>query len=57
VVSNNFQPRKVVSEGPGIGLPTIASRYEQLGQGKLGVLNQNGHFSVRLPIISEPAGF
>lgn len=53
-VSNNFQPRKVVSDGPGIGLPTIASRYEQLGHQKLKVLNQNGHFRVCLPIISEP---
>lgn len=54
VVSNNFQPRKVVSDGPGIGLPTIASRYEQMGHQKLEVENQNGYFRVCLPIIAEP---
>ncbi|GAO27821.1 sensor histidine kinase [Geofilum rubicundum] len=53
VVTNNFQPRKVVSNGSGIGLPTIARSYERLGHQKLEVIHQNGYFRVHLPIISE----
>ncbi len=50
VIANNFQPRKVVSNGSGIGLSTIARSYEQLGNQKLEVINQDGYFRVRLPI-------
>jgi two-component system, LytTR family, sensor kinase len=53
VVGNNFQPRKVVSNGSGIGLPTISRRYQQLGNYKLEVVNQDGFFRVRLPILKE----
>lgn len=53
VVQNNLQIRKTISDTGGIGLDTIQKRYEMLSSHPLIVDNNNGFFTVKVPIISN----
>ena len=51
VVTNNYQPRKVVIDHPGIGLNTIVRRMEQCGNRNIRISNDGVFFQVSLPIL------
>jgi LytS/YehU family sensor histidine kinase len=51
VVINNYQPRKVVIDHPGIGLNTIDRRMEQFGNRNIRISNDGKFFQVSLPIL------
>lgn len=54
VVENNVRKRKIMKEdSPGIGLSNITSRYEFLTDKKVEVVEMNGKFTVRLPVVHD----
>ena len=54
VLENNLQIKSVLKEeSPGIGLENIRKRYEFLTQQKVEVLNENGKFQVKLPLLKD----
>ncbi|RAJ33084.1 sensor histidine kinase [Pedobacter cryoconitis] len=52
-VVNNFQPKKVPAEGTGTGLKNIRERYKLLANQSIQVLNENGKFSVTIPLLTK----
>lgn len=53
IVKNNLQPKTSLhEESTGIGLSNISKRYELLSEQKITVLNENGSFLVKLPILN-----
>lgn len=54
VVSNKLQPKKILSDSLGIGLENIRKRYSFLTDRPVEVHRENGHFTVKLPIIKTP---
>ncbi len=55
VIENNLHLKTVIpDESPGLGLENIRKRYEFLGHGKIAVVNSNGKFIVKLPIVVMP---
>ncbi|WP_026474394.1 sensor histidine kinase [Alkaliflexus imshenetskii] len=54
MVSNNFQPRKIITDNHGFGLASIDKQYEQLTGKNIRVTQSEGLFTVALPIIYQP---
>lgn len=54
IVSNNFQPRKIITDNHGFGLASVSKQYEQLTGKNIRVSQSDGLFSVALPIIYQP---
>lgn len=53
VVQNNLQMRKTIDQNGGIGLETISKRYEFFTKRPLLINEDNGFFTVRIPIIAN----
>lgn len=53
IVENNFRPKKIVVEGTGTGLKNISERYRLLGNTTIRILNEEGIFSVTLPLLQK----
>lgn len=53
VVSNNLQKKKNTSTSTGIGLANIRQRYDLLVKKEIVILNDNSHFTVKIPLIKE----
>jgi two-component system LytT family sensor kinase len=51
IVQNKLQTRKTINENGGIGLETISKRYEFFNSKPLVVSNENGYFTVKLPVL------
>jgi two-component system LytT family sensor kinase len=51
IVQNNYQPKTMVATSTGIGLDNIAKRYNLLFQKEIEIIQSNGCFKVKLPII------
>lgn len=57
IVSNNLQiKRKLDEKSGGLGLDNIIKRYEFLSDRPVEILNANGSFEVRLPILNKENG-
>lgn len=52
VVQNNKQPKQSIEESTGIGLENIQKRYQILSDKTIGVLKDDSHFIVTLPLLS-----
>ncbi len=53
-VSNNVQPKSEVQNSTGVGLQNIVKRYRFLTDKAVEIENNNGRFTVRLPLIETP---
>ncbi len=52
IVENNLQRKQAIGDtSPGIGLDNIRKRYEMLSETKTFVIEENGKFVVRLPLL------
>ncbi len=55
-VQNNYRPRNIPNEeSTGIGLDNICKRYEILGNRPVEIIPDGTHFTVKLPILENPA--
>lgn len=53
VVQNNLQKRRVIQDSNGIGLETISKRYEYISQHPMEIVQDENHFTVKVPIIKS----
>ncbi|HEX2962727.1 MAG TPA: histidine kinase [Ignavibacteriales bacterium] len=53
VVSNNLQKKKNSGTSTGIGLVNIQQRYDLLVKKNIEILNDDSHFTVKIPLIKE----
>jgi two-component system LytT family sensor kinase len=53
VVSNNLQKKNQLNESTGIGLDNIRNRYKLLSDKKVEVIENNGNFTVSIPLIEN----
>jgi len=53
-VRNNLQPKNALPESTGIGLENISARYQILSGKPVLISDNDGHFSVKIPLIPEP---
>lgn len=53
IVQNNLQKRRVIKDSNGIGLETISKRYEYISQHPMEIVQDENHFTVKVPIIKS----
>lgn len=53
IVENNLQPKQIVKRGSGVGLENIKQRYELLTNKTVSIHQQQGKFSVAIPMLSK----
>ena len=53
LISNNINPKISPEKGTGMGLQNIINRYNILSENSVLVNNENGHFTVSLPILKK----
>jgi sensor histidine kinase YesM len=53
VIQNNLQKRRVIKDSNGIGLETISKRYEYISQHPMEIVQDENHFTVKVPIIKS----
>lgn len=53
VVGNNLQKKKNIGTSTGIGLMNIQQRYKLLIKKEIEILDDNSHFTVKIPLIKE----
>ncbi|KAB2871796.1 MAG: hypothetical protein F9K37_02270 [Bacteroidales bacterium] len=53
IVQNNLQKRRVIQDSNGIGLETISKRYEYISQHPMEIVQDESHFTVKVPIIKS----
>lgn len=55
IIQNNFQPKKVVREGTGVGLQNIRKRYYLLTDRAVTISQDEKMFSVSIPLLTKSA--
>ncbi|MGJ8685162.1 MAG: histidine kinase [Nonlabens sp.] len=53
IIENNLQKKPVANSGSGVGLQNIASRYQLLTDRKMSIAENETHFKVQIPILSN----
>lgn len=53
IVENNLQKKQVAGSGSGVGLQNIASRYQLLTNRKMSIAEDQTHFKVQIPILTN----
>ncbi|AUC80191.1 histidine kinase [Nonlabens sp. MB-3u-79] len=53
IVENNLQKKQVASSSSGVGLQNIASRYQLLTDRKISIAEDETHFKVQIPILTN----
>lgn len=53
-VRNNLQPKTSLPESTGIGLANIQARYQTLAGKDVLIRNDDGHFTVKIPVLRQP---
>ena len=56
-VENNFQPKRSRLERPGTGLKNIIERYKLLVDKSVDVANDNGKFTVTIPLLAHESNY
>lgn len=53
VIQNNYQPKKVIKEGTGVGLQNIRKRYYLLTDRAVSIAQDEKRFSVSIPLLTK----
>lgn len=53
IVENNLQKKQIANSGSGVGLQNIAARYQLLTNRKMSISQNNSHFKVQIPILTN----
>ena len=54
IVKNNLQVKSIMVKSANVGLENIKMQYEIMTNRKVEVLKEEGHFTVKLPLITKP---
>ncbi|MEM7085753.1 MAG: 2TM domain-containing protein [Bacteroidota bacterium] len=52
-IQNNYQPKKVINEGTGVGLQNIRKRYHLLTDRAVSIAQDEKNFSVSIPLLTK----
>jgi len=55
IIRNNYQPKKVIKEGTGVGLQNIRKRYYLLTDRAVTIQQNDKEFSVAIPLLTQAA--
>lgn len=53
IIENNYQPKNTPQESVGIGIENIRERYKHFAEKELIIVQNDSHFTVKLPIVDE----
>lgn len=53
IIRNNYQPKKVIREGTGVGLQNITNRYHLLTNRGVSIQQNEKEFSVAIPLLTQ----